>query len=211
MIAVEIVLISAIEHFSYCPRQCGLIHLEGVWDENVLTLKGRRVHERADEPQSRIEGRVRVERGLPLWSERHGLQGRADVVEFPLDGSMQPIPVEYKLGKAPAKPRHEALQLCAQALCLEEMLGVQVAHGALFYASSQKRVEVAIDHGLRERTLEVVEGIRDMLASLRMPEPANDRRCPRCSLVDACLPSAVASASRSRGRPFEPLSECELP
>src|ERR671921_686889 len=119
----DIVLISALEHYSYCPRQCALIHVERVFDENVFTLRGRRAHERADAPNTTGENGVRIERALPLWSDELGLNGRADVVEFPADGGI--VPVEYKHG--PRRERkHDDLQLCAQALCLEEMLGARV-------------------------------------------------------------------------------------
>jgi CRISPR-associated exonuclease Cas4 len=114
----EWVPISAVEHFSYCPRQMALIHLEGIFDENVYTLRGRALHERVDQAEDRMERGVRVVRALPIWSERLGLVGKADVVEFRDD---RPIPVEYKSGKV-RDHVHAKRQLCAQAMCLEEML-----------------------------------------------------------------------------------------
>src|SRR5260370_9679809 len=119
---LEPVMISALEHYSYCPRQCALIHIEQTFDENIYTLKGHLAHERVDQIMSRTEDDVRVERGLPLWSPRLGLVGRADVVEFHRD---VPYPVDYKQGKR-REWQYEAIQVCAQAICLEEMFGLPV-------------------------------------------------------------------------------------
>jgi CRISPR-associated exonuclease Cas4 len=121
------VLISALEHFSYCPRQCALIHREQTFDENIYTLRGREIHQRVDLPREGRDGDVRVETGLDLWSSRLGLVGKADLVEF---HSETPYPVEYKHGPI-RRGNHADLQLCAQALCLEEMLGVRVPKGAI--------------------------------------------------------------------------------
>ena len=115
----DYVPISALEHYSYCPRQCALIHAEQVYDENVFTLRGNRMHERADEHSTRIENGVRMERALPLWSDNLGLVGKADIVEFEGDGTVRPV--EYKPGARPVTI-HDDIQVCAQALCLEEML-----------------------------------------------------------------------------------------
>jgi CRISPR-associated exonuclease Cas4 len=125
----EPVMISALEHYSYCPRQCALIHIEQTFDENIYTLRGHLAHERVDQTTSRNEDAVRVERGLPLWSKHLGLVGRADVVEF---YDENPYPVEYKQGQR-RDWQFEAIQLCAQALCLEEMFGLAVPKGAIYY------------------------------------------------------------------------------
>ena len=155
----QIVLVSAIEHYSYCPRQCALIHVEKVFDENIFTLRGSMAHSRADEPTETEEHGVTVERALPIWSERHGLQGKADVVEFHSDGSVRPI--EYKMGgKRPAE--HDDLQLCAQAICLEEMFDKPIEQGAIFSSTARHRREVVFGDDLRRKTLEVVEAIRKM-------------------------------------------------
>jgi CRISPR-associated exonuclease Cas4 len=132
----QYVPISALEHYSYCPRQCALIHAEQVYDENVFTLRGNRMHERADERSTRIENGIRVERALPLWSDRLGLVGVGDIVEFHDDGIV--MPVEYKPGARPVTT-HDNVQLCAQALCLEEMLGITVPNGALFSGERKRR------------------------------------------------------------------------
>ena len=203
----EIVLISALEHYSYCPRQCALIHVEQVFDENVFTLRGRHAHDRADGPTTRIENGVRIERALPLWSDRWGLNGRGDVVEFHPDGRI--IPVEYKHGTRRER-RHDDLQLCAQALCLEEMLGTAVDTGAVFSLQTKRRRDVAFTEDLRSETHEVIAQVRHLLQSSGpLPEAVDDKRCPRCSLIDACLPGAVVAADRETPllrRLFVPLT-----
>jgi CRISPR-associated exonuclease Cas4 len=191
----EAIPISALQHYSYCPRQCALIHVEQAWDENVYTLRGQVVHQQVDTPESRAEGEVRVERALPLYSRRLGLVGRADVVEFLPDGT--PFPVEYKHGPRRAR-QHDDLQLAAQALCLEEMLGRPVPRGAIFHHSSRRRREVVITAALRATVGEMVPKIRAMLAGGHLPPPVADERCKECSLVDLCQPTMIAGAARLR-------------
>ena len=182
----EPVPISAIQHYAYCPRQYALIHLEQIWEDNLYTLRGHRAHARVHLPEGLVREGVRVEYGLPLWSDRLGLVGQADVVEFP--GGI-PYPVEHKVG--PRKHRHaDALQLTAQALCLEEMLGVSVPKGALYYKKSRRRHEVAFTPELREEVCKTVRAIREVQKSRSLPPPANDARCKDCSLIDACMPQA---------------------
>jgi len=190
----ELVMISALERWSYCPRQCALIHLEQTFDENIYTLQGHMLHERADEEASELKGEVRIERALPLWSRRLGLVGRADVVEF---HGQVPFPIEYKVGPR-RKWGHEDLQLCAQALCLEEMTGQMVPRGAIYHHGSRRRREVAIDEPLRQRVVEAVTDIRQMLTATTLPPAANNARCHHCSLKDSCLPSVVGEVSRVR-------------
>jgi CRISPR-associated exonuclease Cas4 len=187
----EIVLISAIEHYSYCPRQCALIHVEQVFDDNALTLQGSHGHERAHEPLSIQEEGKRTERALPLWSDRLGLSGVADAVEFHDDGAV--VPVEYKHGKRRGG-RHDALQLCAQAMCLEEMLGVTVTRAAVFRQQARRRKEIAIDDQLRRDTVEIIGRVRAMLRSGTLPPPLNNARCRDCSLADACVPDVLETA-----------------
>ena len=185
----EVVMISALEHHSYCPRQCALIHVEQVFDENLYTLRGKRIHERADNPESRMEEGVNVERGLPLFSEALGLIGKADVVEFDHEGT--PYPIEYKSGPR-AQHRHDDLQLCAQAMCLEEMLGLEVPRGAIYHYASRRRREVAFDEGLRALTGETVRAVRALLVTATVPPPVADSRCSKCSLFDACMPFVLS-------------------
>ncbi len=191
----DLVLISAIEHWSYCPRQCALIHLEQTYDENIFTLRGRRTHDRVHQESDGSEDGLRVVRGLPLWSDRLGLVGKSDLVEWHGD---VPYPVEYKTGKR-RDWAHEALQLCAQAMCLEEMLGCDVPNGAVMYAGSKRRREVTF--GVDERTAveRAVTEIRAMLDQDRLPLAVNDARCPNCSLIDACNPRLASQPAVIRG------------
>jgi CRISPR-associated exonuclease Cas4 len=187
--------ISALQHWSYCPRQCALIHVEQVFSENLSTARGRAVHALVDEPGAERAGSVRIERAMPLWSERLGLIGKADLVEFSAAGAA--YPVEYKHGRRRAK-RHDDIQLAAQALCLEDMTGHPVPTGALFHFSSRRRREVQIDAALRGTVMKAIAGVRDLLAARRLPPPVNDERCRNCSLIELCQPRAVAEAARYR-------------
>lgn len=183
--------ISAIEHYSYCPRQCALIHVEQTYDENQFTIRGKLAHERVDRGEDRSTRGIREWRALPLWSDQYGLIGKADLVEV-RDGRL--FPVEYKVGRR--RGPHADLQLCAQALCLEEMFGQPVEAGALYFRAERRRYPVALDRSLRQRTLEVVEAIRRQFTRQEVPGAPNDQRCPNCSLINACLPSLVAASSR---------------
>ncbi len=185
--------LSALQHWAYCPRQCGLIHLEQAFDDNLHTLRGNAVHAQVDRPGFELRRGLRVERALPLFSDRLGLVGKADTVEFEADGT--PYPVEYKHGS-----RHKAvdiaacddLQLAAQALCLEQMTGQDVPEGALFYARSKRRRVVVITPALRAQVAEATAAVRAMLAHGRLPPPTADtRRCSGCSLSDRCQPEAL--------------------
>lgn len=185
--------LSALQHWAYCPRQCGLIHLEQAFADNIHTARGQAVHHLVDEPGYEMKAGVKVERALPLWSDRLGLIGKADLVEFHPDGGV--FPVEFKHGRKRQK-LHDDIQLAAQALCLEDMLGRPVPQGAIYHASSHKRRLVEITPELRGLVLETAQAIRAMLASAKLPPPANDGRCWECSLKDICQPEAIASATR---------------
>lgn len=189
---VDYVPLSALEHYAYCPRQCALIHVEQVFDENVYTVKGRAIHEHVDEPGTEwVEG-VRVERALPLWCHRLGLTGKADIVEFP--GGI-PYPVDYKHGPK-GRAKFARFQLCGQALCLEEMLGTPVPKGAIYHFKSRCRSEIQFTASLREETAHLAGLVREMLKGVPMPPPLNDARCPNCSLIGACMPGAVGRKGR---------------
>lgn len=188
----DLVMISALEHFSYCPRQCALIHVEQTFDENLYTLRGRAVHERVDEPVGEFQEGVRVERALPLWSKRLGLIGKADVVEF---HRTTPFPVEYKHGSKRER-EHDDLQLCAQAICLEEMTGENVPRGAIFYHSSRRRREVELTDTLRAEVEKATNEIRKMMLEKALPPPVNDARCRHCSLKESCMPAVVGEKAR---------------
>jgi CRISPR-associated exonuclease Cas4 len=185
--------ISALQHWAYCPRQCGLIHLEQAFDDNLHTLRGHAMHAQVDRPGFEVRKGVRVERALPLFSDRLGLIGKADAVEFEQDGT--PYPVEYKHGsrnKAADIAACDDLQLAAQAMCLEEMTSRPVDEGALFYGRSKRRRVVSIDSRLRESVTQAVRAVRRMLALESLPPPTQDvRRCAGCSLRDRCQPEAL--------------------
>jgi CRISPR-associated exonuclease Cas4 len=199
MDAPDLIPLSALQHWAYCPRQCALIHLDQVFDENVHTLRGQATHKRVDQPGTSAPKGVHVERALPLWHDTLGLIGKADTVEFTPDG--QPYPVEYKQGS-----RHKLadiaacddVQLAAQAICLEHMTGHAVPEGALYYASSKRRRIVAISLELRAQVALVAQQVREMLATGRLPdaltEPQARQRCPGCSLRERCQPNVNTTA-----------------
>lgn len=185
--------LSALQHWMYCPRQCGLIHLEQAFADNIHTARGQAVHHLVDTPGYAIKSGVRIERALPVWCDRLNLIGKADLVEFHRDGSV--YPVEFKHG-AKRQKLHDDIQLAAQAICLEEMLIRPVPKGAIFHASSHRRREVAITPALRQLVVETAEAIRAMLASGKLPPPVNDARCKECSLKEICQPEALAERHR---------------
>ena len=203
--------LSALQHWAYCPRQCGLIHLEQAFDDNLHTLRGNAVHAQVDKPGVDTAKGVRSERALPLWHDTLGLIGKADVVEFSPAGA--PYPVEYKHGN-----RHKAadiaacddLQLAAQALCLEAITGHPVPEGALYYASSKRRRVVPITPVLRQAVADTSQAVRDMLQGIRLPPPLAGelaaQRCRGCSLHDRCQPEAAASPAlaAAQARLFNP-------
>ena len=188
------VLLSALEHYGYCPRQCALIHREQTYDENIFTLQGNAVHERVDQPGAATTGEVRSEYAVPLWSESLGVVGKADLVEF---RDNVPYPVEYKHGKA-RKGISAELQLCAQAMCLEEMLGVDIPKGAIYHHSSRLRREVVFTAGLREAVEQAVVEVRRILSQETLPPAVADSRCKNCSLIESCLPFVVSEANANR-------------
>lgn len=190
---LEPIALSALQHWHYCPRQCGLIHLEQAFDDNVHTLRGQAVHAKVDKPGVETAKGVRVERALPLWHDALGLLGKSDVVEF-LPGGV-PYPVEYKHGsrhKAAEIAACDDVQLAAQAMCLEAMTGKSVQEGAIFYATSKRRRVVAVTPALRTLVMQTAQAIRDMLATSKLPMPLDAlqaaKRCKACSLLDRCQP-----------------------
>lgn len=185
---VDPVPVSALEHYLYCPRQCALIHVEQVWSENLYTMRGHDVHERVHDDSSHELDGVRLERSLPIWCRRIGLTGKADLVEFHGD---HPYPVEYKAGRC-KRGAPETLQLCAQAICLEEMFGVAVPKGALFWHGSRERREVIFTQAMREQVELVTQAVRKMLEQGLTPPPVNDQRCDHCSLNESCMPEVVS-------------------
>lgn len=188
------IMLSALQHYSYCPRQCALIHLEQTFTDNVYTVRGHLAHERVDSGESGMEYGVRVERSLPLYSDEYGLVGRADVVEFAADGT--PYPVEYKQGKR-QKKIHDEVQLVAQALCLEEMTGKAVTKGAIFHHKSRRRREVVIDEAARAHVIGLISEVRALLVSGQLPPPVDDAGlCRACSLKETCQPELTGQSRR---------------
>lgn len=206
----EKIALSALQHWHYCPRQCGLIHLEQVFDDNVHTLRGQAVHAKVDQPGVETAKGVRVERALPLWHDELGLVGKSDVVEF-LAGGV-PYPVEYKHGsrnKAADIAACDDLQLAAQGMCLQAMTGKTVNEGALYYATSKRRRLVAITEQLRAEVAQTADSIRQMLASGELPPPLvaeqAAKRCKACSLQERCQPQAThAGLVAARAALFDP-------
>jgi len=188
----DLIPLSALQHLVFCERQCALIHVEQAWDENRFTAEGRIMHERVHEAGEESRGNVRVARGVSLRSLRLGLIGKADVVEFHRvePGKWRPFPVEHKRGK-PKPDESDKVQLCAQALCLEEMLGVEVPSGALFYGRTRHRLEVAFDEALREATGKAAGQVHELIRSGNTPKPVYAKKCKSCSLVERCLPQAL--------------------
>lgn len=175
---------SAIQHFSYCPRQYALIHCEKTFDENIYTMQGQFVHRNVDREHVMQEEGVRVVTALPIWSDTYGLTGKCDVVEF---RNNVPYPVEFKHGRKKSQI-HDELQLCAQAMCLEEMFGIPVLQGAIYHYSSRKRREVKFSTKLRDRVVQIAEKIREIAKSTQLPPAVNDDRCTNCSLRESCIP-----------------------
>ena len=190
----ELVPISALQHMLYCPRQCALIHNEQQWAENRFTAEGRILHERVDTRGRERRGDVTTARSVPLRSLRLGVTGVADVVE--MHGGERPYPVEYKRGR-PKAHRADEVQLCAQAMCLEEMLDVSVPEGALFYGRNRRRKVVAFDAALRKLTERVAAETRQMLRKGETPRPEYAaRKCNACSLTDVCQPRKLQHSAR---------------
>jgi CRISPR-associated exonuclease Cas4 len=181
--------LSALNHLLYCERRCALIHIEGVFEENAFTLEGSLRHEAADTPGYETRSGVRAVRALPLYSRRLGLSGRADIVEFSRapGGRELPCPIDYKRG-ARRRWENDDVQLCAQALCLEEMLGVEVPRGAIFHAASKRRREVEFGPQLREATEQAAQRLHELVRQACIPPAVLKPQCEGCSLKGVCMP-----------------------
>ena len=194
----DLIPLSALQHLLFCERQCALIHIEQVWSENLFTAEGRIMHERVHTADRESRGNIRIEYSMWLRSLRLGLIGKADVVEFHRKPDSQktesevwvPFPVEYKRGK-PKKDNCDKVQVCAQALCLEEMLNVEVPCGALFYGKKRRRTDVAFDEALRHQTEETAMRLHKLIASGHTPKPVYTPKCDSCSLAKICLPKTI--------------------
>lgn len=188
----DLVMISALQHYLFCPRRCALIHIEQQWLENRLTAEGRILHERVHTAGKESRRRLRVEYDVPIRSLRLGLAGRADIVEFHLqeDNSWLPLPVEYKRGR-PKKDDTDRVQLCAQAMCLEEMLGCCIPEGALYYGQTKRRTAVVFDQALRDVVMQTAQSIHGLMVAGVTPPPHYAARCESCSFLPLCLPKVA--------------------
>ena len=213
----ELLPISALQHLLFCERQCALIHVEQEWEENRLTAEGRVLHNRSHDPGHESRGRKRAVRGLPVRSLALGVAGVCDVVEFqaPPGGAASALssltvlsprvslndwvvyPIEYKRGSGQSLDC-DSVQLCAQALCLEEMIGVQIPVGALFYGEERRRKEVKIDSALRKVTTEACQRLRAVLDSVRLPPAVPGPYCKQCSLFEKCMPTITGGTAKVR-------------
>jgi CRISPR-associated exonuclease Cas4 len=192
----DLIPLSALQHHLYCPRQCALIHVEQAWSENALTAEGRLLHERTAEAGAETRRGVRIITAMPIASRRLGVSGVADVVEMHKDeaGRWRPYPVEYKRGR-PKAHRADEVQLCAQAMALGEMFGVDIGEGALFYGEPRRRTAVAFDAELRRLTGDVAAAARAQIAAGATPPAVFEKRkCGDCSLLDLCRPRQLAKS-----------------
>jgi len=190
---IDPIPLSALQHYLYCPRQCALIHIERIWSENRFTAEGRLLHDKANQPAVEKRKGVRTVTAMPLENEALGIAGVADVVEFHATAhGEQPYPVEYKRGK-PKAHRADEVQLCAQALCLEEMLGQPCPEGALYYGKTRRRQTVTFDDELRALTRQVITDTRALIEGGKTPSAKYEaKRCDACSLTDDCQPKLLA-------------------
>ncbi len=205
----ELIQLSALQHLVFCERQCALIHNEQIWNENLFTAEGRIMHDKVDTANRESRGILRIEYGVPMRSLRLGLIGKADVVEFHKHGDKWiPFPVEYKRGK-PKGGNCDKVQLCAQALCLEEMMNVGIPDGALFYGQTRRREDVKFDSSLRKETEEAARRLHELIESRKTPKAEYSKKCGRCSLVELCLPKLSKKASNYLIRAMDSASSAE--
>jgi CRISPR-associated exonuclease Cas4 len=187
---VYLLPISALQHYAFCPRQFALIHVEQAWAENRFTAEGQLLHERVDSGEAEQRGKLRYERGVSLRSEQYKIHGKMDLLEIESIGNIVTyFPVEYKRGK-PKIEDWDRIQVCAQALCIEEMRNAKITAGAIWYWEVRKREPVLIDEELRQVTIESINAARQLYISGETPVPINNKkRCRACSLIDICEPT----------------------
>jgi CRISPR-associated exonuclease Cas4 len=206
----DLLQLSALQHLMFCERQCALIHIENVWADNALTVQGEYLHDKVHEAGDRTESRgdIRIARGVALRSLKLGLSGIADVVEFHrvnvggihlarVRGMWRPFPVEYKRGR-PKRERCDEVQVCAQAMSLEEMIGIDVPEGALFYGATRHRFDVSFDAALRAETEHAAFRLQDLVRSSKTPPAIREPKCDRCSLLEICLPEVAAKSHSAK-------------
>ncbi len=222
--------ISALQHLAFCPRQWGLMYLEGIWAENLLTAEGSQLHEIADEAARRLEDGKIIVNGLRLRSLKFGLVGRADIVEFHCDNTdylmnrdgrelllsdlvcdnfnLTPYPVEYKHGK-PKVDLCDEIQLCAQALCLEEMLEIEVPEGAIFYGKPRRRTEVVFEDSLRNETIATARKLHELTSLGKTPLAKYEKKCRSCSIMQYCMPKSAGRGKSARRYMHDQLNSGE--
>ncbi|MBU2444379.1 MAG: CRISPR-associated protein Cas4 [Bacteroidetes bacterium] len=201
----DFILISALQHYVYCPRQCALIHVEDAWNENVFTVRGNILHEKVDSDTYETRGTKKTVRGLRIHSFRLGITGRCDVVEFrqsknsashselvseSSEANLVVLPVEFKSGE-PKEDVSDKVQLCAQVFCLEEMLNKKISHGAFFYGKIRRRNVVEIDNELRVQTESIIASAREIISKKIIPLAEYSAKCRNCSLQNICQPKAM--------------------
>lgn len=196
---MDLLPLSLLNDYLFCPRRAGLKLLEGMRGENEHTVRGDIVHERVDTPGEHVARGVVVLRALPVWSGRLGLNGVCDMVEKHADGSY--VPVEFKKGPR-RKFENDDVQVCAQTMCLEETLGVEIVSGAIYFAASKHRREIAMTAELRDLTARAATGLHALLDAPASPAAEPKPACQRCSLIDECLPEATRGNRRSAAEWF---------
>jgi len=192
----KLIPLSALQHYAFCPRQCALIHNEQVWAENFLTAQGQQLHTRVDSGEPENRKGIKFERGVQIASRALGLIGKMDLLEKNLSNG-ELIPVEYKRGK-PKPTDWDEIQLCAQALCLEEMTGQTIKEGALWYHQTRHRQSVDLNDQLRQRTLDVIKAVAQLFASGQTPPAKYEKKCNACSLYDLCNPKIMQRDTSSQ-------------
>jgi len=201
----DFLLLSGIQHFAFCKRQWALIHIEQQWQENLRTIEGEILHEKThDNTVKEKRGDLIISRGMGIFSRTLGLTGTCDVVElhkspagvniFGRDGTYKPIPVEYKRGK-PKDDESDVLQLCAQAICLEEMLLCEITEAFLFYGETKRRIKIILDNELRERVRIIAKEMHELYDRRYTPKVKIYKSCKSCSMIDLCMPKLCKSAS----------------
>ncbi len=187
----DFIMISALQHYVYCPRQCGLIHVDDVWQENVFTVRGNILHEKVDTDTYETRGNTKTVRGLRIYSYKFGITGRCDVVEFKeTENGKVVLPVEFKSGE-PKEDISDKVQLCAQAICLEEMLNITIKQGAFFYGKIRRRNIIEVDEELRTQTENIILAVRQIVDSKKIPVAEYQTKCRNCSLQSICQPKAM--------------------
>lgn len=190
----DFIQISSLQHYVYCPRQCGLIHVEDVWADNVFTVRGEILHEKVDTDTYETRGTLKTVRGLRIHSQRLGIVGRCDVVEFSKSkdtaDATEVLPVEFKSGQ-PKDDISDKVQLCAQVLCLEEMLNTRIQRGAFFYGKIRRRQVIEINEQLRSETENIIVSVHEIVSKKMVPSAKHSEKCRNCSLENVCMPKAM--------------------